>query len=421
LFGVATDKYGNIFYAGECGDGNSNASIGCVTLHVDFNRTDLFFGKYDANGNPVWAYQQLGVPDIYQASGNGIVWTAGDEVVVTANITGAQTLGSISLTFGGSHDIMLAKFKGASANAGSDPTLCRGQSVTLNSLGGGTASWTGPGVNCSNCSSITVNPVVATTYTLSVVNPYGCTPLTDQVTVNMTPATPNFSLKNSSVDPGIAAPATLWGICASYIHLNASATTCETRYWIDVQELDGSTNRTYQYEWGKWVQGEAPIDIDLQSLAASSGDYWINGPDARKDNILIGGNVEVYPFDMRRYRVSICTDQPSWTCKSIVFTVDGTCKPAPTTGVEDLNNTAGLLIFPNPASETIAVSAPKNGKVLLCNLFDLTGRQIKSINNSQGTVNGLTIDVSDVASGNYIIEITTDKGKVKSKVVIQHD
>lgn len=77
------------------------------------------------------------------------------------------------------------------ANAGTDQTICAGQSVNLSGSGGGTYSWNqglGSGQNQS------ISPGTTTTYTLTVTNGFNCTDQ-DQVTVNVNPL-PNANAGN---------------------------------------------------------------------------------------------------------------------------------------------------------------------------------------------------------------------------------
>ena len=56
-----------------------------------------------------------------------------------------------------------------------DTAIAPGQSVQLNSSGGGTYSWqTSSGLSCTNCSNPVASPLVSTTYTLTITSDSGC-------------------------------------------------------------------------------------------------------------------------------------------------------------------------------------------------------------------------------------------------------
>ena len=69
------------------------------------------------------------------------------------------------------------------ANAGPDQQICRGESVILNAVAsGGSGGYNYNWSNGQNLASISVHPLIGTTYTLTVTDSKGCTK-TDQITV----------------------------------------------------------------------------------------------------------------------------------------------------------------------------------------------------------------------------------------------
>jgi hypothetical protein len=74
-------------------------------------------------------------------------------------------------------------------------------------------------------------------------------------------------------------------------------------------------------------------------------------------------------------------------------------------------------LFPNPANSEINILSLVNSNYLNIEIHDLTGRLVK-IENSR-TSNNTTLDVSDLNSGNYIIKITDNNGKVESLKMIK--
>lgn len=142
-----------------------------------------------------------------------------------------------------------------------------------------------------------------------------------------TTATPNFTINGTAAtDPSSGSIPSI--ICnAGSITVNAASTTCETTYWIGVWETTHNWwERTYDYEWGGWFTGQAPNNINLQNLSTTSSSRWINGPNPRKDNILMGGVIAnattaSYIGQDRYYTIELCTGEPSWTCKKIQIKV----------------------------------------------------------------------------------------------------
>jgi hypothetical protein len=142
---------------------------------------------------------------------------------------------------------------------------------------------------------------------------------TNSITASST-ATPNFSINGTAATDGPNNVPSI--VCnAGTITANASNTTCEASYWVGVWETTQNWwERTFDYEWGGWFQGQAPNNINLQNLATTSSQRWISGPNSRKDNILMGGVITgattpSFIGKERYYTISVCTAEPTWTCK----------------------------------------------------------------------------------------------------------
>ena len=74
-------------------------------------------------------------------------------------------------------------------------------------------------------------------------------------------------------------------------------------------------------------------------------------------------------------------------------------------------------LFPNPANSEINILSTNNSNYSNIEIHDLTGRIVKIVNSR--TSNNTTLDVSDLKSGNYIIKITDNNGKVESLKMIK--
>jgi hypothetical protein len=143
----------------------------------------------------------------------------------------------------------------------------------------------------------------------------------NSITANASPAVPNFNIDGQlPTADGSPIP-----VCAGYIQLNAAATSCESRYSVMVEESNRWWSRTYQYEWWKDFQGQAPNGLNLQALSMDSGTPPLHytGDPNRRGHALIDGTLAT--GEPRYYRVSVCTNEPSWACKYALVQVDGTC------------------------------------------------------------------------------------------------
>lgn len=86
-------------------------------------------------------------------------------------------------------------------------------------------------------------------------------------------------------------------------------------------------------------------------------------------------------------------------------------------GISGLDNPVlenQFFVYPYPASSTLNLSYKKNMKVQSIVLMDMEGRKIKCYNKDTKR-----LDVSGIASGNYLLNICTDQGSLSKKVILQ--
>ncbi|SEJ37892.1 Por secretion system C-terminal sorting domain-containing protein [Dyadobacter sp. SG02] len=165
-----------------------------------------------------------------------------------------------------------------SANAGSNATLCPGESAVIGTpaIAGATYSWTGASiVGAANVAQPTVKPTVTTTYTVSVTL-NGCTTTDDVIVTVNTPA--NFTIAGNTAicEGGVAtlslagtAPANTtwqWSPVAGVTSPNATSTTIAA----------GST-QTYRLTQTNTATGcsnykEVVVVVNPNTIAATTGD-----------------------------------------------------------------------------------------------------------------------------------------------------
>jgi hypothetical protein len=84
------------------------------------------------------------------------------------------------------------------------------------------------------------------------------------------------------------------------------------------------------------------------------------------------------------------------------------------TFVEEIKTGNGITIFPNPSNEMIAISVPNGVTINEVLIYNQTGQKVlqgKPVNN--------TLDISNLQHGMYIIELITDQGKIREKLIVQ--
>ena len=115
--GLAADKLGNIYQAGDYG-GSSNISFGAVTLGAT-NSGNMFLVKYDGNGNVLWganAQMPSNASAISSSPGEYVTTDAANNAYITGTYIDTITIGSQTLItgfFNGFGNVFVAKFSAA--------------------------------------------------------------------------------------------------------------------------------------------------------------------------------------------------------------------------------------------------------------------------------------------------------------------
>lgn len=77
--------------------------------------------------------------------------------------------------------------------------------------------------------------------------------------------------------------------------------------------------------------------------------------------------------------------------------------------------TTNFSVSPNPANDFITVSNSENIFVNAISITDLNGRVVKQ--NSFSNLSNVQVNVSDLSSGVYMLNITSDKGSLTKKII----
>jgi len=96
--------------------------------------------------------------------------------------------------------------------------------------------------------------------------------------------------------------------------------------------------------------------------------------------------------------------------------------PPPLVGTEDLNEDLAISIFPSPASNKVNVdlSLEKISEKVSIELLDLAGNKAGVYNFSNIKKDRLTIDVSELPGGMYLMNIRTEAGMTSKKISVIH-
>lgn len=91
-----------------------------------------------------------------------------------------------------------------------------------------------------------------------------------------------------------------------------------------------------------------------------------------------------------------------------------------TLGVNELDNTIALNVYPNPAKDQVNVSfALNNGSDVQVEVIDITGKVVAAVNNSNLTAGSqnISVNTSDFAAGSYTVIVKHNEGMSSSKFI----
>jgi hypothetical protein len=80
---------------------------------------------------------------------------------------------------------------------------------------------------------------------------------------------------------------------------------------------------------------------------------------------------------------------------------------------EQIVNT--LAVYPNPVINTVSIKNPENVHVNIVTITDLNGRVVKQV--KPNTVSDITVDLSDLSSGTYMMKMISAQGSTVKKII----
>lgn len=90
-------------------------------------------------------------------------------------------------------------------------------------------------------------------------------------------------------------------------------------------------------------------------------------------------------------------------------------------GIKESNSSITGSVFPNPSSNQLTIIVPKSKTIVKAEIIDLQGKtvMIKDLENNIELLNQHKIDVSELAKGSYILNLSNLDGKQTIKISIQ--
>lgn len=102
--------------------------------------------------------------------------------------------------------------------------------------------------------------------------------------------------------------------------------------------------------------------------------------------------------------------QGTWSNINVLF--DGVSLAGASVGE---NLASNFIVSPNPTSDVVNISSSLNTNLTQVNVIDLNGRTVKAFN--LGGVANAQINIGDLSSGVYMLNITSEEGTTTKKIV----
>jgi len=247
-------------------------------------------------------------------------------------------------------------------------------------------------------------------------------------TVQVKPkAVPNFTVNGMTI-PADASP--LSPCYSQALVMDADLTSNESDYFMAVAESNRWWESTGNLEWGGWFAGQAPDNIVVQDKMLNNKHYFTAPTPAQVTAspslaVLKGGTLQSPPSlagQDRYYRLQICVGEPEWTCKMVLVRFNMGCRTASVVDVVDSKdiegflteeNTSGVKLFPNPVKDVVSINTKE--KVSGYTVYNLSNTIVKTEQNKKGDLQ--QVDLTGLKQGLYVIEITTEKGVERHKII----
>ncbi len=84
--------------------------------------------------------------------------------------------------------------------------------------------------------------------------------------------------------------------------------------------------------------------------------------------------------------------------------------------VRATQNKQQMNIYPNPASDVLNINWDENTRIQFISIIDMYGKRLKTLKSPSNEM--LSLDISDLISGQYIVEIKTEEAILTKKIVV---
>jgi len=287
-------------------------------------------------------------------------------------------------------------------------TVCPGSSITLAGTGGKTYNWSGGITN-----GIAFSPSVSGQYVVTGTDSVGCSGKDSVTVITGSGSLPVITATSipASDTICIGSQVTLTGNGASYYNWSGGvkngisfSPSSSGKYIVTGTGTNGCSNT----DTVNVVVKQGPvINISGQNLiAAGTSDtltasgaisyIWSTG--STNDTTIVAPN-STTTYTITATGANGCSDTSSYTVT--IKTV---------TGINTINSSSGLILYPNPANRILNLAFNTQGKTLNAEIkiADITGKELIKMNSELKGNKMLPIDISSLSTGIYFISIETN-------------
>lgn len=299
---------------------------------------------------------------------------------------------------------------------GDDIVTCKNDPITITANTGWTTyAWS----NGFNVNKITVIPTPGTnTYTLTVTGP--CGNKTVSKNIIYTADVPDVDLPSDMVvcepttlsitNPGSGIDV-LWSTTETGLSITADKTGT---YWVKVSNACGSKSDAVRVTFDTIPTPEfiANWSGNFASFSNKSSNavsyYWEFGDDSTSTD---KHPTHIYK-DRKQYTVKLTVKNSCDSSVTITKSIDLSKKPV---GIQ-VAQLDGITVFPNPTTDVFTVKYTQaNQQNYTLELLSMDGRIVKNVSEKFDLNSEIKLDVSDLATGSYILRLSDVKGNQELK------
>ncbi|MFA5420234.1 MAG: C25 family cysteine peptidase, partial [Bacteroidales bacterium] len=163
-----------------------------------------------------------------------------------------------------------------------------------------------------------------------------------------------------------------------------------------------------------WRKVSSEPDYDFLRFYVDGGilGEWSGEDSWNEENYSLASGTHTLQWAYEKDINNVEGDDAAWL-DNIVFPPSATIL-----GIQQSSTKNNILVYPNPVRDQINILVYKD-IILGIELFDIMGSKVKATNPESVSLNHAQIDVTNLDSGLYIIEVTLKDKKMVQKVIVQ--